>query len=298
MKTNWTRGINRKNLKFNAILSRNLILVPLLFSSLLFSQTKNKKTDIKGIDFKLGPTFLDISGNDACQIYSAIVMPDLEKNGLTVKGFENGDSYPLSMSMYLGFVSSNQKFNKSKFFKNSEKRFGVTIARFNQRQGIIGCDVIFRNDTSHNLINEGQIAYTSYGVNADYTFNSKPFLRNFATYLSLGTSIILHYYRAVGPAGAWFKRAEPVINRYPPIEMTNTKTTLTSIDGKAFLGIKYNFSCDLNLFIECGFGGSYYHRGLYGKSKLIKSANMTLLGMRYKFVNEDDKSKPNSGVFW
>lgn len=272
-----------------------LIFIPVLLSTSLFAQNQSKKADIKGIDFKLGPTHLDLSGNDACEIFSAVVLPDIEKNGLPIKGFENGEFSNFCTSIYLGLVSSNQKFKKSKLLKYSENRFGVNFAKFNQRFGMINCDVLFSNDTTNILLNDGQINYSGYGIHADYTINSRPFFNNFATYLSFGTSIVLHNFKAVGQAGSWFRYAEPTIGG---IEMTNTKTTLTSVDLKAFLGVKYNFTCDLNLFIECGFGGSYYHRGLYGKSKLIKAANITFLGMRYKFVKDEDRSKSKSGVFW
>ena len=111
---------------------------------------------------------------------------------------------------------------------------------------------------------------------------------------------MLHNYKAVKGSTALFQKKEPVWMQTPLnyVEMINTKTSVSSIDLKIFLGIKYILSCEFNLFMEGSLGGSYYNKGMYGKHKLLKVYSITPIGIRYKFVKPEDKSKTKLGVFW
>lgn len=275
----------------------NLLVIPaLIICQMAFAQKSKKIGEIKGIDFKAGFSLFDYSGNDAIKIYSSIVSPDLDKNGKTPNGYENGYSYNYSWSYYLGVVSSKNELLKSNYFKKSEARFGLNFENFSSLSGMFNCDVKFKNDTTSNLI-DGIIKYFGYGVHADYTINSKPFMNHFATYFSFGTTVMLHNFKAVGESKNLFERGTPHFYNYN-IEMTNTKTSLTSVDFKVFWGVKYNLSCDFNLFMESCIGGSYYNKGLYNNHKWLWLFNFTPIGIRYKFVKPEDKSKTKLNVFW
>ena len=273
-----------------------LLVLLLSVNSVVFAQKNSKIGEIKGVDFKLGIAAMDLTGNDATKIYAAIVQPDLEKNGRYPNSFKNGRVNNYCGYIYLGLAIKNQNFQKSKKLKNIENRFGINLIRYGR--DVMQCDVLFDNDTSSSLIN-GIITYLGYGLNADFTLNSRPFFKDFATYAGIGTSVMLHDYKAVNGAFGLFGKTTPtIIGSIRTAEMTNTKITISSLDFKFHLGIKYNFSCDLNLFLETSMGGSYYHKGLYGNHKWLSNSNITLLGMRYKFVNANEQTKTSKSVYW
>ena len=157
--------INKTNINFliKIVLNRQflifyLFIILLLFSHILYAQKSSKNGVLKGIDLKMGSSIFNLSNNDAASIYSAIVLPDLEKQGIQVKGFENGEAYNFCSSIYLGLVTTNNKILKSKYFKKTENRFGLVYGSFNHFSGMVNCDVLFSNDTTRNLI-KGIIRY-------------------------------------------------------------------------------------------------------------------------------------------
>ena len=285
---------------------RKLLAVFLfLISQSLFSQKSTKIGELKGIDFKVGVSVFGLSTNDAAKIYSDIVLPDLERNNKQPTGFINAQPSNFCTAFNLGLTSKNKWFKKSKLFKNSENRFGIFYGYNSQSEngssrGAMTCDVTFKNDTAHSLITS-MVKYVGYGINADYIINSKPFLKNFAAYCGLSAAVILHNYKAYNKSGALFaKRGTPYLSSktIADIDMVHTSISMTSIDAKLLFGWKYNLSCEFNYFMEVEFGGSYYNKGLFGNHKLLYMGNFTLLGIRYKFINPEDKTKSKTNVFW
>ncbi len=249
--------------------------------------------ELKGVDFKLGVTFFSLSNEDVVKIYKDIVLPDLERNNIHPNQFMNPYTPNMCISLNLGLVSKNKWFSKSKILKNSENRFGLSLG--NHSGGIIMCDVAFPNDTATSLIN-GVIKYIGYGINFDYTVNSKPILKDFALYSSLGGAVVLHNYKAAKTDAPLFKRNSPTIGSN--IELVNTQTSMTSVDLKMILGLKYNLSCDFNWFGELAFGGSYYPKGLSKKNTILSFGQIALIGIRYKFIKPEEKTRNKANVFW
>lgn len=255
---------------------------------------------MKGIDFKFGFTLFDLSQNDATKIYSDIVMPDLEKNNKQPTSFSNAQPSNYCRSFYLGLTSKNKWFSKSNFLKNSENRFGVYLGNNSSSKGAMNCDVTFKNYTEHDLI-KSMVRYVGYGISADYIVNSKPFFKNFAAYFGISSAVILHNYKAYNKGGALFaKESSPYLYSYPigKVDMVHTSVSFTSIDAKLLLGWKYNLSWDFNYFMEFELGGSYYNKGMFNNRKLLYTGNITILGIRYKFINPEEKTRNKANVFW
>ncbi|MFM9944877.1 MAG: hypothetical protein ACKVQB_06555 [Bacteroidia bacterium] len=280
----------------------SLCLLFLFFSQNLFAQKNTKIGELKGVDFKFGFTGFDLSSNDATKIYSDIVMPDLEKLNITPTGFVNGQAANYCTSFYLGLVSKNKWFTKSKFLKNSENRFGIWLGNnsrssYYPNYGAVSCEVRFDNDTTDHLITS-MVKYIGYGIQADYIVNSKPIFKNFAGYMGCGANIILHNYKAYNKQGDLFGPKTPRFNSPVYKEMIHTKVSMSSIDLKLILGWKYNISCDFNYFMEVEFGGSFYNKGIFGSRKWLYVGNIAVLGIRYKFINPEEKTRSKANVFW
>lgn len=284
---------------------RLLIIILLLFTQSVFAQKNTRIGELKGIDFKFGYMGFGLSNNDAAKIYSDIVMPDLEKMNLIPTGFMNAQPANYCTSIYLGMVSKNKWFTKSKFLKNSENRFGVWLGNNSRSDqyginGAINCTVMFENDTTDRLI-ESMVKYFGYGIQADYIVNSKPFFKNFAGYIGFGANVILHNYQAYNKRGDLFGKNTPYFDSPPAFvttEMIHTKVSMSSVDLKFVLGWKYNLSCDFNYFMEVEYGGSFYNKGMFGNRKWLDTGNIALLGIRYKFINPEERTKSKVNLFW
>jgi len=282
-----------------------IFLFLIISNQRLLAQKNTKIGELKGVDFKFGFTGFDLSGNDAAKIYSDIVLPDLEKNNKQPTGFSNAQPSNYCSSFYLGLTSKNKWFPKSTILKNSENRFGVFFGNNSQSNnssstGAMNCDVTFKNYTEHDLI-KSMVRYVGYGIRADYIVNSKPFLKDFAAYFGISAAVILHNYKAYYKGGALFaKKSSPYLYSHPigTVDMVHTSVSFTSIDTKLLFGWKYNLSCDFNYFMEFELGGSYYNKGMFNNRKLLYTGNITVLGIRYKFINPEEKTRNKANVFW
>jgi hypothetical protein len=76
------------------------------------------------------------------------------------------------------------------------------------------------------------------------------------------------------------------------IEFENYYSTF--LRGSANLGLKYNFSCDINFFLQTEFAFLRYGKDIETNANGIGAC----FGIRYKFLEDQDKLRYNRSGFW
>lgn len=252
-----------------------LTIILLLFTQGLLAQKNTKIGELKGVDFKAGGSVFNYKPQDAIQIISEINAPlDQNSNKKPLK-YEDGFISKVSNYFYLGLASKNKYFANSKYIKNAENRFGIQYGHAN---GILNSTIIYANDTS---LTGNDYKYTGYGISTEFILNSKPFYKNFAFYTGLGISVILNSF----------------ILKAKLVSINNPNITMTSINVRALLGLKYNLSCEYNLFMESNFGENFYPKKFANRTRFIETAQFAF-GIRYKFINPEERTKNKANVFW
>lgn len=264
------------------------------------AQKKSSSGDLKGIDFSAGFSMLSYTEDDAIKIYSEIVTPNLLREGSYPLYYSDGYVALMSNIFRLRLCTKNKWFSQSAVFKNSENRFGIGYSNYRFSPGAVGCSIITSRDTIRSQFQEAAtIKYYGYSVNTDYLINSKPFLKNFAAYGGLGLEVGLNLFKAVDGRGELLEKRDPYLStRHGQIKLSHDQYALSSLNGKAIIGLKFNLSCDFNLFMEESLGAAYYHKGLSRDKKFLWLGEVSLIGIRYKFIAAADRSRSKASVFW
>jgi hypothetical protein len=76
------------------------------------------------------------------------------------------------------------------------------------------------------------------------------------------------------------------------IEFENYYSTF--LRGSANLGLKYNFSCDINFILQTEFAFLRYGKDINTNANGIGAS----FGIRYKFLEDQDKLRYNRSGFW
>ena len=260
------------------------------------AQKNTKLFEMKGIDFKAGFSTFNLSTKDATKIYKDVVGPDLEKSNIHPISYIHGNYSKRSSSFYLGLSVKNKWFVNTKYIKDSENRLWLSYG-INNNSPIVS-DIRLQNDTISGFQENATIKYSKYSVAFDYLINSKPFLKTFAMYFGTGAGVMIHKYNAVNKTGEFLSNKTPVLvtNTNPTYVEIHNATKFTSVDLKLILGLKYNLSCDFNLFIETAIGAGFFQNGLYSKNKISNLNEFTVLGIRYKLVPPAEETHNNT--FW
>ncbi len=267
-----------------------IICVMLLFCKQLYSGTDSttRNWSIKGYDFKFGGIF--IYGNSS-QFVNALKL-GIQGDNINKFNFDNTyldsshDGIYSPVRIRLNTVFSNNKTYQSWLFNKME--IGVGLAFEIQNSGNIYNkykNIQYSNYPNSNLEGSASYSYQCEGLEVNYQFSSKPFLKRLAIIGGLNTSIGLNTYK---------RYDDIIINSSDVTSELNQSFSVPYINIFANLGFKYNFTCELNFFSQAESGLIMYGRQIGGKSRF----DGFCFGLRYKIIDEQDRAQFRQSSFW
>lgn len=287
-----------KNLFYGLILICNLNL---------FSNNKDtsftKNIFIKGIDFRCGFGNYNTNRNDELTLHKHFNNNASNNLDLTTASMYKGSTL---VEPYIGIVFTPQEMRYSKRNLKEEFRLGISYTISPPNTIYYKWDPI---STSQNLIKRSyyyEYIYHKQQLNFSYLLNKNIQNSNLAYYLGVGVSFGFVTWRTQFQNNGWTGSSyynqgnlslkdSVLTTSFASFSMQNYSSTTAALNIP--LGIKYNLSCDLNLFMEFNFYAQYYQTGLY-KANAIKPAFMLNLGFRYKIIDEANKEIKKAEAFW
>ena len=264
-----------------------LCFLIILSSTTLFAKQDTARWDfrIKGIDFKVGRSVVFTNMQQTLAVVKSATPEEsrgiYNYDSLTL---EQGSIYYHPVKLRLACVIGNNKTSGSRFLRKSEFCFGLSFDI--QNQGDIYkrfSNLRLQNYLPAKTIVRLSYAYQCESIDLSYQFVSKVFFKHFA---------------AFGGANLGFG-----YNTYKRIDMSDVSYRLLVENGVfntsylttyGHLGLKYNLSCELNLFAQAETGLNFYGNLIGGKAPF----NAFCFGIRYKIIDEQDRKNYLNSSFW
>lgn len=197
--------------------------------------------------------------------------------GKTIVNDRNISPYKID----LGFVFGHSKWDARNFIRKNELVFRFTFETL-QTESYYNNIAIAYNPS---VIESTRLNYTyqTQTIGLGYGMATRPIVKNVAAFAGVNADFGM----------VSFKRIEEVSKTHNSnYEIKNLNSTL--IRGNVTFGIKYNFSCDINFFVVGELGMTQYGQGLDTKC----TYNCFRLGIRYKFLDEQDRLNYKNTGFW
>lgn len=178
----------------------------------------------------------------------------------------------------LGFLFGNSKWNTRNFIRKYELVFRFTFETL-QTESYYNNIVNVYNPS---VIESTRLNYTyqTQTIGLGYGMATRPIVKNVAAFGGVNADFGMVSFKRIGR------------DRSSIPEAKDLNTTI--LRGNVILGIKYNFTCDINFFVVGELGMTQYGQGLDTKC----TYNCFRLGIRYKFLDEQDRLNYKNTGFW
>lgn len=178
----------------------------------------------------------------------------------------------------LGFVFGNSKWDARNFIRKHELVFRFTFETLQTESNYTNIANIYYPS----VIESTSLSYTyqTQTIGLGYGMATRPIIKNIAAFAGVNADFGMVSFKRIGR------------DRSSIPEVKNLNSTL--LRGSVILGIKYNFTCDINFFVVGELGVTQYGPGLDTKC----TYNCFRLGIRYKFLDEQDKLNYKNTGFW
>lgn len=266
-----------------------ILLILFLSYSSLFAGKDSTRWDfrIKGFDLKIGASFVYNSLNQNKAILLAST--PLENQSFYIYDsvyLSSGSPSHRPVRLRLACIIGNNSKTSRWLFHKGEFCFGLAFDIQNRES--IGHKSYSRikfslnpNYTTSAIIN---YTYQCQSVELGYQFSSKSFLKHFALFGGVSSAFGFNTYKQIDMADYYkFNEGE---------QEEDIHTGYFS--AYANLGIKYNFTCELNFFTQAEAGINAYGKTIGGTALF----NAYSFGMRYKIIDEQDRKHYMNSSFW
>lgn len=279
-----------------------LIILFICFALVVNADTTNQSTmAIKGIDFRYG------FGNHKMSLQNEqFILKNLTLDNNNILPFNQGkikiENQRLH-DLYIGLSIASKAHLLKDFFTKRELRIGLNYTFKNANlNNVCTWDSALHNNYIYDGTFNYKYRYSKQQINASYLFNSKVFNSYFAFYTGIGACFSINTWRVLKTdqfANYIYSKTDPntrVSQSYssslPLLDFTNN-----SVSFYVPVGFKYNFSCDLNLFIEDNIGVHYHTK--FEKSQRSLFYNYLCIGFRYKILTDGNTSNTDKlKVYW
>lgn len=257
-----------------------LFYIPL--SVFCLANDTSNQYKLKGIDVSIGGILYDYDDRTV-PFFARAITPMQKKSDYDYNKAKTDNTSIIPVKIGLNIVFGNNQRNFKYFINKHEFLFRFTFETLQDWANVSTKD-INRVSLGNNLrIN---YTYQSQTFGLGYQLASKPFLKNLACFIGLHTDFGM---LALKQISAIPSRYDYYDDYY---EIPNFYTSI--FRSTANIGIKYNFSCDINFFFQTEFT---YLR--YGKEIETHAQGMgASFGIRYKFLEDQDKLRYNKSGFW
>lgn len=273
-----------------------------VFSTGYNDSTYQSSFRIKGIDFRYGFGRYAIASDNETALASKFTN---DQNNFYQ--FNKAKASPISgrgiSDMYIGIVLVPSRYVKNKLFYREEFRIGISFTLLNNASSMHLTWDTLQNGVQKEVKNlYYQYKYNSQRVHFSYLLNTRIIKNHFALYGGIGASVGFSSWRTDYDGGAGSYKKQVLTNQNNQVsEKTQTLPleNYTTESGSVYvpLGIKYNVSCELNLFFETQLGLQYFYKGLKKTNTLIPNTLFNF-GFRYKLIDDGEQSNNKNEIFW
>jgi hypothetical protein len=255
------------------------------FFSSVFSQINDSANlyKLKGIDVNIGGCGYHYGSRTTVNFAQAITPDELDSD-FDYQNARTNNTIVSPVKIGLNFVFGNDRRNFKYFIHKHEALFRFNFETKQDKAEITGIEHRFNPS-----VRDISISYTyqTQSIGLGYQMASKPFLKNLALFMGVHLDFGMLALKQLDV---------PYYNYiyYNPnnIEFENYYSTF--LRGSANLGLKYNFSCDINFFLQTEFAFLRYGKDI----KTNASGLGACFGIRYKFLEDQDKLRYNRTGFW
>ncbi len=262
-----------------------LLLIVGLCQSLFVNGAEKDSTRwdfrVKGLDFDIGIAVADISLRQHVDLLQAFT--PAEEHGLfnydqvMVSGYRKYE--PIYVRTSIVLTNNHDRYRW--FFNKRELLLGLG---FESDNAISSRYSNIRN-TQYPWVSPvstyTKFTYQCQYITAAYQFASKPFLQYFALFSGLNARFGMNTYKQVEMTGAYYN--SPGYDGAVLLQNYN----IGYFSSGGHLGVKYNLSCDLNLFMRYETGFNTYGGAIRAWSRFSSFG----IGLRYKIIDDQDRPK-------
>ncbi len=240
---------------------------------------------LKGIDFSVGGVSSTMNENANINLLKAITPAEF-KARYNYDHTTTKKSFVLNpIKIGLGIAFGNSQHKNRKFFNKNELIFKFSFESLRTNNQYENIKPMFYYNTDYTVTAGFDYTYQTQTLGIGYQLASKPILKNIALFVSVNGDFGM----------VTCKQIKNSLRYADLMSFNDIKNYNTSvIRGNAILGLKYNFSCDINFFLQAESGILHYGQGI-GTSSTYGGASF---GIRYKFLEDQDKLNYNSNGFW
>lgn len=261
----------------------SFVLFKFVFS--VFSKTNDSANfyRLKGIDVNIGSVGYHYGSRTTVNFAQAITPDELDSDFEYQNSKTNNTSIsPIKIG--LNFVFGNDRRNFKYFIHKHEALFRFNFETKQDKAEIKGIEHRLNPSVRDISIN---YTYQTQSIGLGYQMASKPFLKNLALFMGVHLDFgMLALKQLDVPYYA------DIYSNPNNIKFENYYSTF--LKGSANLGVKYNFSCDINFFMQTEFAFLKYGNEINTNASGIGAS----FGIRYKFLEDQDKLNYNDTGFW
>lgn len=265
-----------------------IVLVFLLSLIRLHAEADSSRSDfrLKGIDFKFGGSNLQTDFSQTLNVLMAATPVTESKRYLYNTSYlSEGRTGYTPARLALRAVFSNDRKGRLRFIQRSELLIGLGFDIDNAANRYLRFDSICLV-VNPNYAVSAILKYTYQCQYAEFGYQvvSKPFLTYFALFAGLNAGFGLNTYKQIDMTDYYqFRQGHKD-------DVFNAGFLSTHFNA----GIKYNLSCELNLFAQYDHGLNVYGKPIGG----IAWFNGGSFGLRYKLIDEQDRPDYLKTGFW
>lgn len=258
--------------------------------SILFAQTLSCKTNdttdnyrLKGVDVTIGGGKYNYGNKTAVNLFKAMMPQDI-KNNFNYNEVYSSYKTTSPVKIGLNFIFGDNKRTNS-FIANKHEyifRFSFESKQdYNEFNNLNLIDSIYGKIKFGSKIN---YTYQTQAIGLGYQFSSKSIFKNFALFGGTSIDFGMLVLKQINNFYYWNSSNISVEdNFYSTFARANCN-----------LGIKYNFSCDINFFFQAEAGLIQYGKEIKTNGRYMGAS----FGIRYKFLEEQDKLNYKNNSFW
>ncbi|MES2617269.1 MAG: hypothetical protein V4613_05285 [Bacteroidota bacterium] len=287
---------------------KHLVIIWFLFSCVTFTvkansdSTSSKTFRLKGVDFRYGFGRYSIADKDETAL--AVKFANDQHNYYSFDQAKPVDTRSRGISdMYVGMVLVPGYYVKNRLFYKEEFRLGVSFTILNNASNVnLLWDTIHAGGQQEVRNFFYQYKYNSQRIHFSYILNSRIIKQQFAFYAGIGGSVGFSTWRTNYNGGAGNYKKQVLTNQNNQISDKTQALPLENFStgsGSIYvpIGLKYNVSCEINLFAEAHLGYQYYLKGLSKDNRWISNV-MFNIGFRYKLIEDSDRPNTENHIFW
>ncbi len=261
----------------------------LLFCFIFIGVSNCKASDslkyykLKGVDVSIGAIGFNAGNKTYANLLNELT-PDGVRSMYNYATSQVNDPITIPVKISLGIVFGTNQRSNTYFVNKHELLFKFSFETQQMHKRVINISRPAAPDPNYRSSASFGYTYQTQTIGLGYQLSAKSFCKNLALFGGVNADFGMVTYKRISSLN--------YDDYYTLNEIKNYNTTLLRLNSQ--IGLKYNFSCDINFFLQAEFGFLHYGKGISTNAVYSGGA----FGIRYKFLEEQDKLNYKDVGFW